>query len=228
MRCHRRSPVCEPQSSSSWRATSTRSRALPAIVVAIAVLAACGSDTDTAETPVETTAGVVDTTEPATTSVPEPETGGGWELAADREVPPLQDGKSAPISSPLPDGAYWSWDYVSDGSTVEFTLSQYFTGDACREQFGDGDGACASDNDTLYEPSAKVTMPAGTGSTTVIADNGEAGIDAYRVSPAEFARLVAGEAPASDAPDGFSFQPAAVIVTVRNGEVAAADQVFTS
>lgn len=154
---------------------------------------------------------------------------GGWAYLPDRQLPPLPGGKSAPILSPLPDGVYWSWTYTSDGYRVDFTLSQYFTGDACTEQFGNGNGDCASDNNTLFEPSATVSLSAGAGATTVVASNADGSIDAYSVSPAEFARLVAGAAPASDAPSGFAFQSYhPVILTVRNGQVISADQVFTS
>ena len=162
-------------------------------------------------------------------SSPAESTVGGWELLADRQIPALPGGKSAPILSPLPDGVYWSWSYVSDGAAVEFTLSQYFTGDACIEQFGDGDGACASETGTLLEPSASVSMSAGTAAATVIVSNPDGSFDAYSVTSAEFVRLVAGTAPSADAPVGFAFQDyAAVIVTVRNGQVVAVDQIFTS
>jgi hypothetical protein len=168
------------------------------------------------------------TQQPAAGSTPSESTVGGWQFVADRQLPVLPGGKSAPILNPLPDGVYWSWSYVSDASTVDFTLSQYFTGDACREQFGDGDPACASDNETLYEPSATVSTSSETRAATVITYNDDGSFGAYSVSPAEFARLVAGAEPSSDAPPGFAFQSAAVIVRVRDGQVIAVDQVFTS
>lgn len=178
----------------------------------------------------EPSVGAPTTEQPVVGTTPSDPTIGGWQFIADRQAPELPGNKSAPILSPLPDGVYWSWSYESNGNTVDFTLSQYFFGDACREQFGDGDVVCASENETLYEPSATVAMSAGTGAATVVAysANGTFNNDAYSVSSAEFARLVAGMAPASDAPPGFTFQSFAVIVTVRDGQVVAADQVFTS
>lgn len=174
---------------------------------------------------------------PATTSATEPggepavtdATSGGWKLVENRQIPSLPGGKSAPIVDPLPDGVYWSWSYVSAGDSVDFTLSQIFTGDACTEQFGDSDVACASDNETLYDPSANVAMSAGTAAVTVVGYNPDGSFDAYSVSAAEFVRLVAGKAPSADAPVGFAFQNYfAVILTLRDGQVVAVDQVFMS
>jgi len=228
---------------------------LAAIALGVALFASCGGSDGTTADEVTTTdaaattvvGGAVTTAESASTTVaapvatPEPtETTtaatesaptaapAGYELSA----PPtfdslLENQKSDPISDPLPDGQYWSWDYTSDGEDVSFTLVQYFVGDACREQFGDGDEACASDNDTLYSPSASVTL-ADAAATSVVACCDEGSFVSYRVSTGEFTRLVAGIAPAPDAPAGFTFAPFGVVVTVQNGEAIAADQIFTS
>ncbi len=164
-------------------------------------------------------------TEPASTAAP---VGGGYEQL---ETPTFDslfaNQKSDPISDPLPDGQYWSWDYTSDGENVSFTLVQYFYGDACREQFGDGEDACSSDNNTLYSPSANVAL-ADAAATSVGAWVGDGRFVSYRVSTSEFARLVAGHASAPDTPTGFTYERYAVIVTVRNGQAIAADQIFTS
>ncbi len=136
--------------------------------------------------------------------------------------------KSDPIITPLPDGQYWSWDYTSNGKSVSFTLVQYFFGDACREQFGDADDASASDNNTLYEPSATVQL-AETAATSVVTCCNNAGqFRSYRVTRSEFARIVAGLAPAADAPSDFTYGRYAVVVTLQNGQAVAADQIFTS
>lgn len=142
-------------------------------------------------------------------------------------APQIVGGATDPIEVPLVDGSYWSWEYSAGGDSVEFVLSQLFTGDACLEQFGDSD-ACASDNNTLYEPSATIAMPAGTGSATVLASDGQGGYQRFAVDPSEFTRLVAGQSPASDAPAGLSFERHPAIVTVAGGGVVAVDQVFMS
>lgn len=166
------------------------------------------------------------TTAPAsTTSVLDP-TAGGY-VASESPVGPALGEKSDPIVEPLPDGTYWSWEYASDGDTVTFTLVQIFFGEACVEQFGDQD-ACPSDNNTLMSPSATIEMPADQGSASVIMINEQSGFTPYRVSTREFTRLVAGTAPAPDAPPGYEFVPFGTIVTVRDGIAVAADQMFTS
>jgi hypothetical protein len=74
-------------------------------------------------------------------------------------VPALVLGASDPIEVPLPDGVYWSWACASADDSVEFVLSQLFSGDACRQRFGAE--ACPSGNNTLYEPSTTITMAPG-------------------------------------------------------------------
>jgi hypothetical protein len=97
---------------------------------------------------------------------------------------------------------YWRWDYTSNGESVDFTLVQFFVGDACRDQFGDSDDACASDNNARFR--------------------------SHRISADEFTRVVAGRAPAADAPADYSYADYGVVVTVENGLAVAAEQLFTS
>jgi hypothetical protein len=142
-------------------------------------------------------------------------------------VPALVDGASDPIEVPLPDGVYWSWEYASADDSVEFVLSQLFTGDACRQRFGAE--ACPSDNNTLYEPSTTITMaPAITSVTVLVAAGDGVRFDRFAVSAIEFARLVDGQAPAPDAPAGFSFERHPVVIVVTGGEIESVDQVFMS
>jgi LysM repeat protein len=151
-------------------------------------------------------------------------TSGGYQAISSPTFASLQvDQKTNPILDPLPDGEYWSWDYTSDGQDVSFTLVQFFVGDACRERFDD----CASDNNTLQEPSATVRLSASAPTSIVWCCPGGS-FESYRVSNREFARLVAGFAPASDAPAGFAYSRSGAVVTVRDGQAVAVDQVFTS
>ncbi len=152
------------------------------------------------------------------------EESGGYQAISSPAVASLQvDQKTNPIVDPLPDGEYWSWDYTSDGQDVSFTLVQFFVGDACRERFDD----CASDNNTLQLPSATVGLSASAPTSVVWCCVGGS-FESYRVSNREFARLVAGFAPASDAPAGFAYSRSGAVVTVRDGQAVAVDQVFTS
>ncbi len=164
-----------------------------------------------------------DATTPSGGSDPAEESG-DYQAISGPFIASLQvDQKTNPIVDPLPDGEYWSWDYTSDGQDVSLTLVQYFVGDACRERFDD----CGSDNNTLYEPSATVSLSASAPTSVVWCCPGGFS-ESYRVSNREFARLVAGFAPASDAPAGFAYARSGAVVTVRDGQAVAVDQVFTS
>jgi LysM repeat protein len=168
------------------------------------------------------------TATPTTTSAVTASAGGYEPSEGPRPSSIAANQKSDPIVVPLPDGQYWSWDYTSDGAAVSLTLVQYFVGDACREQFGDSDDACASDNNTLSEPSTTVQLSP-TADTSVVACCNDSGqFESYRVSTSEFARLVAGLAPAPDAPTDFTYGAYGVVVDVQNGQAVSAQQIFTS
>ena len=163
------------------------------------------------------------TTAPTGGSEPAAESGGYQAISSPSAASLQVDQKTNPIIDPLPDGEYWSWDYTSDGQNVSFTLVQYFVGDACRERFDD----CASDNNTLQEPSATVSLSASAPTSVVWCCPGGS-FESYRVSNREFARLVSGFGPAPDAPAGFAYSRSGAVVTVRDGQAVAVDQVFTS
>lgn len=254
---------------------ATRTRRAAIVIVATALLVACGGSDDTSvdsSSPITSGSSTSSSTVPATTPPSQPtsaptvaettvaptvapisdpvaesttppvtepvgttpntdtdadaDTGGGYRPAD--ATSPLAGGMSDPISSPLPDGIFWSWQYTSDGSTTRLALSQFFTGDACREQFGDADDACASDNETLYDPTETVTTSGDGVVTTVLVSDGAGGHDRFGVSAAEFMRLASGQDPAADAPAGYTFEQLPVTVTVRSGEVVALDQFFVS
>lgn len=137
--------------------------------------------------------------------------------------------RSDPVETPLPDGVYWAWDATVTGNRqrIDFTLSQIFFGDACREVLGTSEEACASDNGTDYTPQATVSLEVGTGTASVTLLDG--GIATYYAVPtAELARLIAGDSPSPGAPDGQPWSSGAYAVTVRGGVVVAADQRFVS
>ena len=237
--------------------TTTGRRHVPIAALALALLASCGDPDDrtdsastgsssqsestvaTAPSPTtppttgssgaDVTEPEVESTHPTTASAPTTvsELAVGGYVPVDAE-PALVGGASDPIEIPLPDGVYWSWEYASTGDSVEFVLSQLFTGDACRRQFGDSPEACASDNNTLYEPRATITMAPGVQSATVLVPAGPAGFDRFGVSAMEFVRLVGGQTPAPDAPAGFSFERHPVVIVVSGGEIESVDQVFMS
>ena len=116
----------------------------------------------------------------------------------------------------------------ADASTITFELIQQFSGDACREQFGTAPEACASDIGFVDDPSATASMRVGFGAASVLDDRGGIDFTAYRITSNELARLLAGEPPADDAPEGYALAHHPYVVTVRNGSVTAADQMFIS
>ncbi len=137
----------------------------------------------------------------------------------------LSNDRTDQVTTPLADGVYYAQDTNSDGTTVTFTLGQWF---AC-----DGNGVpdeptvdCASGFGTLDEPSASVDL-APTAVVTVATGDLD---DPTRadVSAAEFARLVSGAAPAADAPAGYTFSDFATFVEVSGGSVVAVEQFYTS
>jgi hypothetical protein len=72
-------------------------------------------------------------------------------------------------------------------------------------------------------------MRVGSGTASVLYLHGGYDVEAYRVATEELARLMSGQTPADDAPDGFDFNSVdPFVVTVQDGAVTAADQIFIS
>lgn len=141
--------------------------------------------------------------------------------------PPID--RSDPVVTPLPDGVYWAWDaeLSGGGESIDFTLSQVFFGDACREVLGTSEEACASDIGSDESVHATVSLEVGTGTASVTLFEG--GIASYYAVPTtELARLLAGDPPSPGAPAGLPWMPGPFVVTVRGGDVVAADQRFVS
>ena len=158
-------------------------------------------------------------------------TGGYTSLGEGYAGPDLGD-STAPITDPLADGVYWSWDQTvsGDGSAITFQLVQKVSGEACREHFGTSPESCASDIAFIQDPTTTASMRVGSGTASVLQVDATAGPFAtYRITSEELARLISGEPPADDAPDGFVFDSVdAFVVTVQNGAATAADQIWIS
>ena len=68
-------------------------------------------------------------------------------------------------------------------------------------------------------------MRVGSGTVSVLMMDGISGPQSYRITSEELARLLSGEPPADDAPDGFVFDAVdSYVVTVQNGAATAAEQ----
>ncbi len=127
----------------------------------------------------------------------------------------------------ITDGQYWGGDYRAVGDGVEFQLTQIFFGDACREELGTSDEACASDIGGLSEPTGTITMSPSV-DNVIVCDQEPFDGACYRITGAEFARLVAGGAPSPGAPADFHYTPWPVFVTVSGGAVTAVADQFVS
>jgi LysM repeat protein len=176
------------------------------------------------------------TTTPSATATPAPTatqsatTSGGYTATGQQYAGPALDGATDPVADPLADGVYWSpaQTVSADGSTIVFDLVQRFSGEACREHFGTAPGSCIGD---IGYGSATATAPmrVGQGTVSVLEVDGIDAPEAYRITSAELARLLAAQTPADDAPGGFVFDPVdSFVVTVRDGVVTAADQIWGS
>lgn len=131
-----------------------------------------------------------------------------------------ENDQSAPVVEPLADGNYASWAQSSADGSISFTLSQIFIGDACLEHFSD-DTFCAGDIGTEEQPSATVAVPIDSSVPVISNFTNAEGLVSYRITTAEFARLLNGEAPDPSAPAGLSFSAGLTAVTIQNGQVTA-------
>ncbi len=134
--------------------------------------------------------------------------------------------RTTAISEPLADGLYFSDGYSSDGSTVTFTLSQYFQCDSTTNVPDEPEIECVSGFGTLDAPIATVALAPDAMVTVATGDLDDPTLAG--VTAAEFARLVAGESPSAGAPEGYEFSTFLMFVEVADGEAVAARQFYTS
>jgi LysM repeat protein len=196
----------------------------PGLTTVAAVTASPQQQTTTGAPAPSTTAAAAATTVAAAS---------GYEPVAVPQAPQ----RSAPIDASwvqpdgtlrgIADGQYWGGDYRAVGDGVEFQLTQVFFGDACREELGTSDEACASDIGGLSEPTGTITMSPSV-DNVIVCDQEPFDGACYRITGAEFARLVAGGAPSPRAPADFHYTPWPVFVTVSGGAVTAVADQFVS
>jgi hypothetical protein len=163
------------------------------------------------------------------TTTPGGALGGYEEVTAEQLLPLAADGKSDPITDPLGDGVYYALAYTltEDGSAVRFDLARFISAEACIDELGTvPDGTV--DQAPCY---GGVEDTAATASVTMLVDGPTPVILVtpdfrfFRVTAAELGRLLAGEAPAADAPPGFEYQPHwRAMVEVVDGEIARVNQ----
>lgn len=139
---------------------------------------------------------------------------------------------TAPIVEPLADGRYAATSATSDATTITLRLGQNLGAADCATHFGIEDPEeiavqCASPPIHVDDPSTTVSVAASTLAAATVLD--AAGVDAYRVTGAELARLLAGQSPSPDAPASFVFSASwGLLVTVEGGAVIDVAQMFHS
>ena len=146
-------------------------------------------------------------------------TSGGYEATAG----PSLDGLIVAVTEPLADGQYLANvpTVSGDGSTITFELLQ------CPEPDGSAPATCL--NYLEFEPATTASMRVGSGTASVLLVDGISEPQPYQITSEELARLLAGQPPADDAPGGFAFDPVdGYVVTVQNGAVTSAEQVWLS
>jgi len=140
-------------------------------------------------------------------------------------VPGVPDRTAAVDPSGLSaDGAYWA-DLLlpADLSPSSFTfhVTQAFFAAACAEELGIDE--CPNDFGTLSEPSLDATAAlTDLTSVTVVTDDRSN----FAVTADELFALASGAAPAAEAPVGFVFVPFPFLLTVSNGKIVEARQIW--
>lgn len=121
-------------------------------------------------------------------------------------------------------GEYWA-DLIGGRDTTKptfvFLLTQAFFADACVDELGVD--KCPNDFGTLDEPNVNIdVLLADIGSVTVVADNQQN----FAVTPQELFILADGQPPSEDAPEGFAYVPFPFLLTVRDGKIVKANQIW--
>lgn len=127
------------------------------------------------------------------------------------------------LTSAIADGDYWA-DAVAVGSGrpfILFDLSQALFGQACVDELGEA--RCEDDYGVIAEPHGTLqVLWDDLQSVTVVA----ASRQNYWIPGAELASLVGGNAPSADAPADYEYVGYPFLVTVRDGVIVEAHQIW--
>ena len=135
---------------------------------------------------------------------------------------PTLDAVTLTFTEPLADGVYLSSPPTvsADSSMITFALVQ------CPERYGTVPNGCVDFID-FEDSGARASMRVGSGTVSVLMMDGISVPQSYRITSEELARLLSGEPPADDAPDGFVFDAVdSYVVTMQNGAATAAEQIL--
>lgn len=162
---------------------------------------------------------------------------GGYRLLGPEEEPlPLgADGTSHPVSDPLADGLYFADTYglTADGAGVRFNIARFMSTEACIATLDtvtdgtiDPSGCYGGHVDT--SSTAVVTRGIDSNFPVVLVFDDRGSVSYLEVTSEEFARLLKGELPASDAPAGYEFRRWPAMVEVVDGTVQRLNQRWSS
>ena len=127
------------------------------------------------------------------------------------------------LTASMADGDYWAEaSAVGSGRPfIMFDLSQAVFGQTCIDILGEQE--CDDEYGVIREPHGTLSVLwAELQSVTVVAESGQN----YAVPGAELASLIGGNAPSADAPADYRYVGYPFLVTVRNGTIIAAHQIW--
>ncbi len=142
----------------------------------------------------------------------------------DRTPVPAVPDRTAAIATPLTDGQYWApTATAATGGAITFTLTQAFFGPTCEAELGAS--GCPDGLGTVDQPQATITVQiADLQSVSVAGTNRQN----YAVTGEELVGLLVGGTPAGEAPPDFAYSPYPFVLTVREGVVEVARQIWTA
>ena len=141
----------------------------------------------------------------------------------DRAPVPAVPDRTAAVTTPLANGDYWAELVTVDaaGATLTFDLAQALFADACVEELGADE--CPNDFGVVAEPHVELASPAlSLTSGSVVAQSRQN----YAVTADELIRLASGDPPSAGAPDDYAYVPFPFLVTVADGAVVQARQIW--
>lgn len=126
------------------------------------------------------------------------------------------------ITGRLPDGVYWALPTAdNDAEHIGFDVSQALFGPTCSSQLGADE--CPNDYGVVDDPHGTITVAATDLEVVSVVSEDQQN---YAVDGPELAALAGGKAPSATAPEGFAYVPFPFLLTVSNGTVTEARQIW--
>ena len=139
-------------------------------------------------------------------------------------VPDRTEAIDPAVTSGFADGQYWAELIVTlptAPGVLTFRLTQAFFAAACFAELGEDD--CPNDYGTLDEPSVVTDVAlADLATVTVVAENQQN----YAVTADELFALTGGAAASPEAPEGYEYVEYPFLLTMRDGKVVEAHQIW--